>query len=157
MLQIEHLSFDVRDDGRQAEILSDISFNVADGEMLVITGPNGGGKSTLAKLLMGINEATSGRIILNGEDITDLSINERAQAGIGFAFQQPPRFKGMTVRRPERGHWSDPPVQQPDVGQIRQRDHHKEGQQPQCPSADCHSVPDLCDCMRSAESYHIPE
>ena len=67
MLQIEHLSFDVRDDGRQAEILSDISFNVADGEMLVITGPNGGGKSTLAKLLMGINEATSGRIILNGE------------------------------------------------------------------------------------------
>lgn len=74
MLQIEHLSFDVRDDGRQAEILSDISFNVADGEMLVITGPNGGGKSTLAKLLMGINEATSGRIILNGEDITDLSI-----------------------------------------------------------------------------------
>ena len=99
MLQIEHLSFDVRNDGRQAEILSDISFNVADGEMLVITGPNGGGKSTLAKLLMGINEATSGRIILNGEDITDLSINERAQAGIGFAFQQPPRFKGMTVRR----------------------------------------------------------
>ncbi|MBD9001933.1 MAG: ATP-binding cassette domain-containing protein, partial [Coprococcus catus] len=99
MLQIEHLSFDVRDEGRQAEILSDISFNVADGEMLVITGPNGGGKSTLAKLLMGINEATSGRIILNGEDITDLSINERAQAGIGFAFQQPPRFKGMTVRR----------------------------------------------------------
>ena len=99
MLQIEHLSFDVRDDGRQAEILSDISFNVADGEMLVITGPNGGGKSTLAKLLMGSNEATSGRIILNGEDITDLSINERAQAGIGFAFQQPPRFKGMTVRR----------------------------------------------------------
>ena len=79
MLQIEHLSFDVRDDGRQAEILSDISFNVADGEMLVITGPNGGGKSTLAKLLMGINEATSGRIILNGEDITDLSINERAR------------------------------------------------------------------------------
>ena len=100
MLQIEHLSFDVRDDGRQAEILSDISFNVADGEMLVITGPNGGGKSTLAKLLMGINESTAGKIILNGEDITGLSINERAQAGIGFAFQQPPRFKGMTVRRP---------------------------------------------------------
>lgn len=82
------------------EILSDISFNVADGEMLVITGPNGGGKSTLAKLLMGINEATSGRIILNGEDINRTSPSmERAQAGIGFAFQQPPRFKGMTVRR----------------------------------------------------------
>ena len=90
MLEIEHLSFDVQDEGRQSEILSDISFHVADGEMLVITGPNGGGKSTLAKLL---------KIILNGEDITGLSINERAQAGIGFAFQQPPRFKGMTVRR----------------------------------------------------------
>ena len=99
MLEIEHLSFDVRDEGRQSEILSDISFHVADGEMLVITGPNGGGKSTLAKLLMGINESTAGKIILNGEDITGLSINERAQAGIGFAFQQPPRFKGMTVRR----------------------------------------------------------
>lgn len=99
MLEIEHLSFDVQEEGHQAEILSDISFHVADGEMLVITGPNGGGKSTLAKLLMGINEATSGRIILNGEDLTHLSINERAKAGIGFAFQQPPRFKGMTVRR----------------------------------------------------------
>ena len=93
MLEIEHLSFDVQDEGCQSEILSDISFHVADGEMLVITGPNGGGKSTLAKLLMGINEATAGKIILNGEDITNLSINERAQAGIGFA------FKGMTVRR----------------------------------------------------------
>ena len=99
MLQVEHLSFDVQDEGKQSEILSDISFDVADGEMLVITGPNGGGKSTLAKLLMGINQATSGKIILNGQDITPLSINERAQAGIGFAFQQPPRFKGMTVRR----------------------------------------------------------
>ena len=99
MLQVKHLSYDVQEEGRQAEILSDISFNVADGEMLVITGPNGGGKSTLAKLLMGINETTEGKIILNGQDITAMSINERAQAGIGFAFQQPPRFKGMTVRR----------------------------------------------------------
>ena len=99
MLQVEHLSYDVQDEGGQAEILSDISFDVADGEMLVITGPNGGGKSTLAKLLMGINQTTAGKILLNGQDITALSINERAQAGIGFAFQQPPRFKGMTVRR----------------------------------------------------------
>lgn len=99
MLQIEHLSYDVHEEGKQTEILSDISFDVADGEMLVITGPNGGGKSTLAKLLMGINELTSGKIILDGQDITALSIDERAQAGIGFAFQQPPRFKGMTVRR----------------------------------------------------------
>ncbi len=99
MLQVEHISYDVQEEGRQSEILSDVSFSVADGEMLVITGPNGGGKSTLAKVLMGINEATSGRILLNGTDITALSIDERAKAGIGFAFQQPPRFKGMTVRR----------------------------------------------------------
>ena len=99
MLQVEHLSFDVAEDGRQSEILSDVSFTVKDGEMLVITGPNGGGKSTLAKGLMGIHQATSGRILLNGTEITNLKIHERARAGIGFAFQQPPRFKGMTVRR----------------------------------------------------------
>lgn len=99
MLQVEHLSYDVIEEGKQSEILSDVSFTVEDGEMLVITGPNGGGKSTLAKLLMGINEATGGKIILDGKDITDCSIDERARAGMGFAFQQPPRFKGMTVRR----------------------------------------------------------
>lgn len=99
MLKVEHLSYDIYEEGRQAEILSDVSFSVADGEMLVITGPNGGGKSTLAKLLMGINKSTSGKIILNETDITNLSVDERAKAGIGFAFQQPPRFKGMTVRR----------------------------------------------------------
>ena len=82
-----------------SEILSDVSFSVEAGEMLVITGPNGGGKSTLAKILMGINRPTAGKLILNGKDITKLSIDERAKAGIGFAFQQPPRFKGMTVRR----------------------------------------------------------
>ena len=65
--------------------------------MLVITGPNGGGKSTLAKVLMGIEQADEGQIILDGEDITSYDINHRANAGIGFAFQQPPRFKGMTV------------------------------------------------------------
>ena len=99
MLQVEHLSYEVTAEGRQSEILSDVSFSVADGEMLVITGPNGGGKSTLAKLLAGINRPTGGRILLDGKDITELSIDERAKAGIGFAFQQPPRFKGMTVRR----------------------------------------------------------
>ena len=67
--------------------------------MLVITGPNGGGKSTLAKVLIGIEKAESGKIFLNGEDITDFDINHRANAGIGYAFQQPPRFKGMTVQR----------------------------------------------------------
>ena len=70
MLQVEHLSYDVSEEGKQSEILSDINFTVEDGEMLVITGPNGGGKSTLAKILMGINKETAGRIILNGEDIT---------------------------------------------------------------------------------------
>ena len=67
--------------------------------MLVITGPNGGGKSTLAKVLIGIEAADEGQIILDGEDITSYDINHRANAGIGFAFQQPPRFKGMTVSR----------------------------------------------------------
>ena len=93
MLQVEHLSYDVLEEGKQSEILSDVSFTVNNGEMLVITGPNGGGKSTLAKL------PTGGKIYLDGRDITDFTIDERAKAGIGFAFQQPPRFKGMTVRR----------------------------------------------------------
>ena len=99
MLQAEHLSYNITEEGRQSEILTDVSFTVEDGEMLVITGPNGGGKSTLAKLLMGINEATGGKIILDGQDITSYTIDKRAQAGMGFAFQQPPRFKGMTVKR----------------------------------------------------------
>lgn len=99
MLQVEHLSYDVQDEAGQPEILSDVSFSVGDGEMLVITGPNGGGKSTLAKVLMGIHQPSEGRILLDGQDITGMSIDERAKAGIGFAFQQPPRFKGMTVRR----------------------------------------------------------
>ena len=67
--------------------------------MLVITGPNGGGKSTLAKVLMGIEKASAGQIILDGEDISNYDINHRASAGIGYAFQQPPRFKGMTVMK----------------------------------------------------------
>ena len=87
MLQAEHLSYNITEEGRQSEILTDVSFTVEDGEMLVITGPNGGGKSTLAKLLMGINEATGGKIILDGQDITSYTIDK------------PPRFKGMTVKR----------------------------------------------------------
>lgn len=97
MLKVENLSFSVNEKGTELNILSDISFDVKKGEMLVITGPNGGGKSTLAKVLIGIEKAESGKIILDGEDITDYDIDERAKAGIGFAFQQPPRFKGMTV------------------------------------------------------------
>lgn len=94
MLQAEHLSYNIVEEGKQSEILTDVSFSVEDGEMLVITGPNGGGKSTLAKLLMGINRATGGKILLDGEEITDYAIDERAKAGMGFAFQQPRVLKG---------------------------------------------------------------
>ena len=99
MLKVEHLNFSVVENGVRRQILSDISFQVNKGEMLVITGPNGGGKSTLAKVLMGIEKADSGKVILDGEDISDMDIDQRAKAGIGFAFQQPPRFKGMTVEK----------------------------------------------------------
>ena len=99
MLEVKNLTFKVNENGIERSIVKDISFCVDDGEMLVITGPNGGGKSTLAKVLMGIEEADEGRIILDGEDITAYDINHRADAGLGFAFQQPPRFKGMTVIR----------------------------------------------------------
>ena len=99
MLQVKNLSYEVIENGQKLKIIDDISFDVADGEMLVITGPNGGGKSTTASLLMGIKPQTSGTIILDGEDITDYDIDHRANAGLGFAFQQPPRFKGMTVHR----------------------------------------------------------
>ncbi len=99
MLTVEHLSYEVIEEGRKQRILDDISFTVEDGEMLVVTGPNGGGKSTIAKVLMGINPAVEGKIFLDGQDITNLPVHERARVGIGFAFQQPPRFKGMTVQR----------------------------------------------------------
>ena len=99
MLQVEHLTYEVIEEGIKTQILKDVSFDVKDGEMLVITGPNGGGKSTIAKLLMGILSMTSGRILLDGEDLSTKNVDERANAGIGFAFQQPPAFKGMTVAR----------------------------------------------------------
>lgn len=99
MLEVKNLVFHPIDNGVEKSIIEDISFDVKDGELLVITGPNGGGKSTMAKLLMGIEKQNGGSILLDGEDITDMSIDQRAKAGIGFAFQQPPRFKGMTVKR----------------------------------------------------------
>ena len=100
MLELKNISFTVSDEktGKDLDIIEDISLNIEDGSFAVITGPNGGGKSTLARLIMGIEKPTSGRIYYNGEDITDLPINERAQKGIGYAFQQPARFKGLTVR-----------------------------------------------------------
>ena len=97
MLQVKNLSYEVVENGQKLKIIDDISFDVADGELLVITGPNGGGKSTMASLLMGIKPQTAGQIILDGEDITNYDVDHRAKAGLGFAFQQPPRFKGMTV------------------------------------------------------------
>lgn len=99
MLEVKNLTFKVNENGIERNIVKNISFAVDDGEMLVITGPNGGGKSSLAKVLMGIEAADDGQIILDGEDITSYDINHRASAGMGFAFQQPPRFKGMTVIR----------------------------------------------------------
>ena len=76
---------------------SDVSLKIDD-KIVVITGPNGGGKSTLAKVIAGIVKPTSGQILLDGEDITNCSVTERAKAGISLAFQQPVRFKGLTVR-----------------------------------------------------------
>ncbi len=101
MLELKNVSFSVNDEanGRELGIIDNISLTIESGKFYVITGPNGGGKSTLARLIMGIEKPTSGQILFNGEDITDLSVSERAKMGIGYAFQQPPRFKGMTVRR----------------------------------------------------------
>ena len=85
MLQVKNLSYEVVENGQKLKIIDDISFDVADGELLVITGPNGGGKSTMASLLMGIKPQTAGQIILDGEDITGYDIDHRAKAGLGFA------------------------------------------------------------------------
>ena len=97
MLELKNISFDVTDDKGQKEIIKNLSLTIDDHKFVVITGPNGGGKSTLAKLIAGIEKPTSGNIILNGEDITDKSITDRAKMGISFAFQQPVRFKGIRV------------------------------------------------------------
>ncbi len=99
MLEVKHLTYEVTENGKPRRLVDDVSFSVGDGEMLVITGPNGGGKSTIAKLLMGIERADSGEILLDGRDLSGLNVNERAAAGLGYAFQQPPAFKGMTVER----------------------------------------------------------
>ena len=98
MLELKQLAFSVEGEGGRKDILKDISLTVEDGTFLVITGPNGGGKTTLAKTIMGLNQPTGGQILWNGEDITDLSITERAKRGISYGFQQPPRFKGIKVR-----------------------------------------------------------
>lgn len=98
MLEIKNLSYRVEGEDGPVDILRDISLTVEDKKFIVVTGPNGGGKTSLARAVMGINPATSGKIFWNGEDITDLSVTERARRGISYGFQQPPRFKGMRVR-----------------------------------------------------------
>ncbi|MBR2474786.1 MAG: ATP-binding cassette domain-containing protein [Clostridia bacterium] len=100
MLELKNLVFEVSDEkGKTVRILDDVSLTVPDGKFYVITGPNGGGKSTLARVIMGLEKPTSGKIIYNGVDITDMDVTEKAKLGIGYAFQQPPRFKGLTVSK----------------------------------------------------------
>lgn len=97
MLELKNVSYRVEEDGTEKDILKDISFSI-DERFVAVTGPNGGGKSTLAKVIAGIISPTEGKILLDGEDITKLSITERAKKGVSFAFQQPVRFKGITVK-----------------------------------------------------------
>ena len=97
MLELQHISYDVQQDGDNKGILRDINLTI-DERFVAITGPNGGGKSTLAKVIAGIYTPSAGRILLDGEDITELNITQRAQRGVSFAFQQPVRFKGLTVK-----------------------------------------------------------
>lgn len=97
MLELKNICYEVDDANDNKEILKDISLTINE-HFVAITGPNGGGKSTLAKIIAGIIKPTSGQILFNGEDITDLSITERANKGISFAFQQPVHFKGLTVK-----------------------------------------------------------
>ena len=98
MLELKNICYSVSDDNGDADILKDVSLTIEDRKFIVITGPNGGGKTTLAKAIMGIVPLTGGQILLDGEDITGLSVTERARLGISYGFQQPPRFKGMKVR-----------------------------------------------------------
>ncbi len=96
MLCLEHISWN-SPDGKQ--LLKGLDLEIPDGKLVVVTGPNGGGKTTLAKIIAGIETPLSGKIILDGEDISDKNVTERARMGLSFAFQQPVRFKGITVRR----------------------------------------------------------
>ena len=95
MLELKDISMKA-EDGK--EILNHVDLTVEDSKLIVITGPNGGGKSTLAKIIVGIEKPSSGRVFFDGEDVTELDITQRAKLGISFAFQQPVRFKGVTVR-----------------------------------------------------------
>ena len=96
MLELQDICYQVTEDSKEKGILKHVNLKIED-SFVAVTGPNGGGKSTMAKIIAGIVKPTSGRILFNGEDITELSITDRAKKGISFAFQQPVRFKGLTV------------------------------------------------------------
>ena len=98
MLESKGLTYQVQSEGEELGILNDVSLTVEDNKFVVITGPNGGGKTTLARAIMGLIQPTGGSIRWNGEDVTHKSITERARLGISYGFQQPPRFKGLRVR-----------------------------------------------------------
>lgn len=97
MLELKNISFAVDAEEKTKEIVRDVSLKIPAGKLIAVTGPNGGGKSTLAKLIAGIEKPTDGQILWNGIDITDATVTERAKLGIAFAFQQPVRFKGIHV------------------------------------------------------------
>jgi len=97
LLKLENLSFSVSSENGEKQIIKNINLTVGAGKFLAITGPNGGGKSTMAKLIMGIEKPTGGKIYFNDTDITEMSITDRANHGLGFAFQQPIKFKGFNV------------------------------------------------------------
>lgn len=98
MLELKNLKLTINDGVEPVQVLNGINLQLEKKKIYVMTGPNGGGKTSIAKSIMGIYQPTGGQIILDGEDITNKSITERARLGIGYAFQQPPRFKGLTVR-----------------------------------------------------------
>lgn len=98
MLELQNINYSIYENGVKKQILQNISLKIGDNQNIVITGQNGSGKSTLAKIIMGIIQPTSGKILFNGEDITALSITERARKGIAFGFQQPINFKGLKVK-----------------------------------------------------------
>lgn len=97
MIELRNITYHVKDEAGEKDVLDNVSLTL-DGHFVALTGPNGGGKSTLAKVIAGIIRPTAGRVLWNGEDITDLSVTERARKGISYAFQQPVRFKGLTVK-----------------------------------------------------------